>query len=273
MKKVSLICTVFNEGKNIEEFIKSISRQLRIPNEFIIVDGGSTDNTYSTAKEVSKNFKWIRIYQIKGANISQGRNYAIKKSKYDIIASIDAGGIYDKNWLRNLLRGFNGEVSFGIDKPLIKNNFQKVLAKSILHKNVPGSSRNMMFSKVVWKKVGGYPEDMERAEDTLFDQRIRKAGYKISSVKDAICYWEMRKNISEVRKQFYGYGYWDGILQRKYNLLPKRYILLVWILGICIPFYPFLFILSRPFMRFKIDFDRRYSYFFGYILGYFGRKK
>ena len=37
----------------------------------------------------------------------------------------------------------------------------------------------MIFLKKIWKKVGGYPVDMERAEDTLFDERIKKEGYKI----------------------------------------------------------------------------------------------
>ena len=272
MKEVSLICTVFNEEENIEDFIESISKQSVLPNEFIIVDGGSKDKTYSLVKKKSKKYKWIKAFQKKGANISQGRNYAIQKARNDLIASVDAGGVYDIHWLKNLLKGFNGEVSFGVDKPLIKNKFQKTLAKSILHRGVPGSSRNMMFLKEIWKEVGGYPEDMERAEDTLFDQRIKKSGHKVSSVPTAICYWEMRKNLREVKHQFYGYGYWDGVLERKYHLLPSKYKILVGILIIFFPLYPLFFVASQFSLRFKIDFERRYSYLFGYLKGYFSKK-
>ena len=39
--KVSVICTVKNEEKNILQFIDSILKQTKIPDEFILVDGGS----------------------------------------------------------------------------------------------------------------------------------------------------------------------------------------------------------------------------------------
>ncbi|RLG16029.1 glycosyltransferase, partial [Nanoarchaeota archaeon] len=43
--KVSLICTVLNEEDTIEDLLKSIIKQTRRPDEFVIVDGGSKDKT------------------------------------------------------------------------------------------------------------------------------------------------------------------------------------------------------------------------------------
>jgi len=269
MKKVSLICTLFNEEKNVKYFMNSIVNQNEKPGEFIIIDGGSKDKTYPILKNFSKKYKWIKVFQVKGANISKGRNYAIKKSKNEIIAVCDAGGEYRRDWLKKLVGGFNGKVSFGIDKPRIRNNFQKVLAKKILRKNTPGSSRNMIFSKKIWKEVGGYPEDIERAEDTLFDERIKKAGYKISRVEGAICFWEMRENLEEVKKQFSGYGYWDGVSHKKHGMLPGRYKVLIFLMFFTFPLYPLFWIFSKFSLGSKIVFERRYSYFFGFIKGYF----
>ena len=266
--KVSLVSTVLNEEKNAKDWLKSIIVQTKRPSEFIIVDGGSSDKTYEILEKYGKKYKWIKFYQRKGFNISKGRNYAIKMAKHEVIAVCDAGGKYDKNWLKNLTQGFNGQVSFGIDKSLIKNDFQKILAKVILHKNVPGSSRNMIFLKKIWKEVKGYPEDLDRAEDTLFDEKIKRKGYKIGRVGDAICFWEMRKNLDEVKKQFYDYGYWDGVLQRKYGLLPKKYKILIIILIFSLPLYPIFWIISRNSLYFKINFERRYSYLNGFLRGY-----
>ena len=180
--------------------------------------------------------------------------------------------MYKKDWLEKLVNGFNGQVGFGIDKPLITNDFQRILAKKILHNDVPGSSRNMIFLKKIWKEVGGYPEDMERAEDTLFDERIKSKGYKISRVNDAICFWEMRKNLMEVKKQFYGYGYWDGVLQKRYKILPKKYKILILILFLLIPLYPLFWMVSKISLVFKIEFVRRFTYFRGFIEGFFSNK-
>ena len=270
--RISLICTVLNEEENIEFFIKSKINQRRKPDEFIIVDGGSEDDTLRILKKFAKRYRWIKVFQKRGANISKGRNGAIKRAKYEIIVGCDAGGKYDKNWLKNLERGFNGQVSFGIDKPLITNKFQKILARKILHKNVPGSSRNMIFLKKIWKEVGGYPEDLNRAEDTLFDEKIRKRGYKIGRVKDAICFWEMRKNLKEVKKQFHDYGYWDGVLQRNHKMLPLKYRLLIAILTILLPLYPLFWLVSKISLGFKIDFVRRYTYLRGFVRGFFEKR-
>jgi glycosyltransferase involved in cell wall biosynthesis len=270
--KVSLICTVKNEEEGIAKFVESLSKQTRKPEEFIIVDGGSEDKTYEILKKLSKKYTWVVALQENGANISRGRNLAISKSKNEIIVSCDAGGVYKQDWLEKLTKGFNGEVGFGIDKPLIKNNFQKTLAKRILHKNVPGSSRNMIFSKKIWKEVGGYPEDMERAEDTLFDERIKERNYKIGRINDAICFWEMRKDLEGVRKQFYAYGYWDGVLQRKHHMLPTKYKLFIPLLILLVPFYPFLWIISKFSLSFKIDFTRRFAYLRGFLGGLLNRK-
>ena len=271
--KISLISTVLNEDKNIDFFIKSIINQIKKPDEFIIVDGGSTDKTYQILKKFSKKYKWIKVFQKKGFNISQGRNYAIKKAKNGVIATCDAGGKYRKDWLEKLTVGFNGEVSFGTNKPLIKNNFQKVLAKKVLHKRVVGSSRNMIFQKEIWKEVEGYPEDMVIGEDTLFDERIKKKGYKIIKIPNAICEWEMRDDLKSVKRQYYRYGYWDGVAYRRHKTLPLKPRLAVLILTLALPLYPLLRLISKLSLGFKIDVIRRFAYLKGFYRGFFGMRE
>jgi glycosyltransferase involved in cell wall biosynthesis len=271
--KISIISTVLNEEKNIEKFMTSIINQTKRPNEFIIVDGGSKDKTYEILKKFSRKDGWIKAYQKKNANISQGRNYAILKTKNDIIAVCDAGGEYKKDWLEKLSKGFNGQVSFGSDKPLIKTEFHRKLAKVILHKNVEGSSRNMIFTKKIWKDVGGYPEDLKIGEDTLFDERIKRKGYKISRVPDAVCYWEMRDSLEDVKKQFYNYGYWDGRSYRKYRLLPTKHKLAVILTLIITPTYPIIYIIFKFSTYMEIYMTKRFGYLNGFLRGFFGKWK
>ncbi len=271
--KISLINTVLNEDKNIDFFIKSIIKQKKRPEEFIIIDGGSTDKTYQILKKFSKKYKWIKTYQIKGLNISQGRNYAIKKAKNDVIATCDAGGKYRRDWLEKLTKGFNGQVSFGTDKPLIKNEFQKILAKKVLHKRVVGSSRNMIFLKKIWEEVGGYPEDMVIGEDTLFDERIRKNGYKMIKIPNAICEWEMRDDLKSVKRQYYRYGYWDGVAYRRHKIIPLKSKLAVLILTLALPLYPLLRLISELSLGLNIDVVRRFAYLKGFYKGLLGMEE
>ncbi|MEK7323722.1 MAG: glycosyltransferase, partial [Chloroflexota bacterium] len=49
--KVSLILTVLNEGEYIRRLLESVSRQSRLPDEVVVCDGGSTDDTVAVIDE------------------------------------------------------------------------------------------------------------------------------------------------------------------------------------------------------------------------------
>lgn len=266
MRKLSLIATTLNEEDNINKFLDSILKQSIRPNEFIIVDGGSTDKTYSILKRYSKRYKWIKCFKLNGTNISKGRNYAIKKAKNNIIVGSDAGTKYKKDWLENLLGGFDEGVGFGKTLALAESKFQRILSKKMKQKF--GSSRNIIFEKKIWKEVGGYPEDLDIAEDTVFNEKIRQRGYKIIYIPNAIGYWEMRKSFPEVKKQFYRYGYWDGVAYKKYRMLPVKSKILILGLTILSPFYPLLWVASKTSLSIKIDVMKRFAYLIGFWRGF-----
>jgi glycosyltransferase involved in cell wall biosynthesis len=56
---ISVICTVKNEEKTIEKLINSLINQRLRPMEIIIVDGGSTDNTWKLISKISKKYKGL----------------------------------------------------------------------------------------------------------------------------------------------------------------------------------------------------------------------
>ncbi len=102
MKRV-LISTVYNEAATIERWIDCLKAQTIQPDEFVIVDGGSTDSTVELLRKGFEkgDFPQPRII-VQRCNIAEGRNLAIKNSHYDIIASVDAGSLPDHRWLRKL---------------------------------------------------------------------------------------------------------------------------------------------------------------------------
>lgn len=223
MNKFTLITTVYNEEKTISNFIDSVLDQILKPNEIVIVDGGSTDDTVDVINDFRLKIKDKRIkFKLitKKGNIAVGRNETIKNAKNEIILVSDVGCILDKNWVKNISFPFKDskiDVVAGYYQPITNSVFEKCLATytcvmpdKIDSDNFLPSSRSIAFRKSAWKSVKGYPEWLNTCEDLYFARELKRKGFKFKFVKDAIVYWPQRRNLKEVFKQFYNYAKGDG---------------------------------------------------------------
>lgn len=236
--KVSLICTVLNEANTLETFIDSIYSMECIPDEFIIVDGGSTDGTAEILENYSKRYNSLNFFIEKGGNIARGRNIAIKNAQNDIIAILDAGSRPDKFWLDQLLSSFKidelADIVAGRTVIEVKNSFQKWL--SLLQKPIDKidydkylpSARSLAFKKKCWEAVGGFPEYLTNwGEDTLFMKNLKKCNYRLVINNQAIVFWQPRENLRKYWLQHFHYGQGDGEAGLDFLLNLKRAILVV----------------------------------------------
>lgn len=236
--KISFVTTVFNEEKTIKKLIDSLFIQTKLPDEIIIVDGGSTDGTVESIKHHISNIENVKLkVMTKKGNRSVGRNFAIEQASGDIIAVSDAGCILNKNWLKNIVKPFennNIDVVSGYYKPKTDSIFEKCLAAytcvmldKVDPENFLPSSRSVAFRKETWEKVGGYPEELDTCEDLVFDKKLKSAGFKFVFAKDAIVYWPQKKNIVQAFMQFFSYAMGDGqalYIRPQVPFLFARYI-------------------------------------------------
>ena len=206
--KISMMLTTFNEESSIIPFLKSVFRQTRKPDEIVIVDAGSVDKTIERIAQFKKKRPRppIRLIIDKGATIAQGRNIAIKNAKYDLIFSADAGTIFEKRWIETLLKkGFEAEgcdIAVGEYVPARPANLvEEVISTRMLDfskvnsGNVHPSNRQAAYKKAVWKKIGGFPEGLIRADDDVFFKEARSAGFKFYFTRDAKVSWHTRTSL------------------------------------------------------------------------------
>src|SRR5512143_802375 len=105
--KVSLILTVLNEGASIRKVLDSLRAQTRPPDEVVIADGGSRDDTVAILRDYAAAGRLpLRVVETPGANIAQGRNAAIRLTTGEIIAVTDAGVRCALDWLEKLTAPF-----------------------------------------------------------------------------------------------------------------------------------------------------------------------
>jgi len=244
--KVSFIATVLNEEKTIDSFLRSIFYQSRLPDEVIIIDGGSTDSTLSVISNFqfpisNKKIKFKIL--VKKGNRSVGRNEGIRSATGEIILSSDAGCILDKNWVKNITKPFEDEtvdVVGGYYKAKSKNIFQKCLAPYVLvmedkinKSDFLPATRSMAFRKSIWKAVGGFDENFAHNEDYIFAKRLRKIGAQIVFIKTAIVNWIPRKSVKDAFIMFFRFAFGDtesGIIRDKVLLIFTRYFFYLYLI-------------------------------------------
>ncbi len=237
--KISVISTVLNEGEAIRPLLDSLIQQTQQPDEVIICDGGSTDNTLEILSEY-KQWLPMKILVVPGSNISQGRNRAIAVAEGPIIAATDSGVVLSPCWLEDISRPFienDAVVVSGWFEPDPYTDFEVVMGSTVLPERqdvdpetfLP-SSRSVAFLKSAWETVGGYPEWLDYSEDLMFDFALREKYGQFPLAATAVAYFRPRSSLRSFFRQYYFYARGDG----KANLWGKRHIIryITYLLGL-----------------------------------------
>ncbi|EIN8667805.1 glycosyltransferase, partial [Campylobacter coli] len=105
-KTCALIITTYNQPKRLALVLDSVKNLDPLPNEVLIADDGSKEDTAKLIQEYQKNFPCVlkHIWQEDdGFRLSQIRNKAIQASKSEYIIVIDGDMILEKNFIADHL--------------------------------------------------------------------------------------------------------------------------------------------------------------------------
>jgi glycosyltransferase involved in cell wall biosynthesis len=84
---VSVIIPAYNAGKTIERAVKSVFAQTRLPEEVIVIDDGSTDDTSDIIKQF---YPSVILLYLQNSGASAARNIGVRNAKGDLIAFLDS---------------------------------------------------------------------------------------------------------------------------------------------------------------------------------------
>jgi len=110
---ISVIVITFNRAKSLQKALISLARQERQPDEVIVVDNTSTDNTKEIVLSFRNKLNIKYIYE-KRRGIPYARNTGVKNATKDIIAFTDDDCVADRNWLKYLEIPFIKDPHIGV---------------------------------------------------------------------------------------------------------------------------------------------------------------
>ena len=103
MTKVSIGIPIYNVEKYLRECLDSITNQTFKNFEAIIVDDGSTDNSFVICQEyVAKDNRFKLIHQ-ENKGLAGARNTCLKYMKGEYVTWVDSDDVVDNNYLERLL--------------------------------------------------------------------------------------------------------------------------------------------------------------------------
>lgn len=231
---VCAIISCLNEGETIYETLKSIYGTYPYL-EIIVVDDGSTDETFYLSNKFSKEHPGVLVIKrpIRGGK-SSAINLALNYTSAEIVLTLDSDSAFGPNAIFHIVQPFIdskiGAVSGSI---LVKNTHDSLCTwmqsfeylNSILVGRTFASNVGMLsiasgaFAAFRRSAVlRGYGWDVGPGEDADITIRLRKAGWNVVFTSEAECYTNAPVKFKQLFKQRLR---WDRSLVR-YNVRKHK---------------------------------------------------
>jgi cellulose synthase/poly-beta-1,6-N-acetylglucosamine synthase-like glycosyltransferase len=226
---VSLVATVKDEYGSLPGWLAALDAQLLQPDEYVIVDGGSTDGTWELL-DAWQPASRKHLLQLPGSTIAEGRNIAFAHATGTIIAITDCGTLADPDWLRRLTEPLVDEsvdVSAGAFRPHTRTWWERSLAATTLpdiaeldQVTFLPSSRSVAVRRSWIEQGFVYPGWLDYCEDLVWDLQLKRGGARFALADGAVVGFRPRANAWSYVKQYYRYARGDG----KAGLFSRRHL-------------------------------------------------
>lgn len=183
MALVSIITPAYNSKNTIRETYKSVMSQTFSDWEWIVVDDGSNDGSFSLIKEFESSDPRIHAYQNeKNSGSSVARNVGLKHASGRYITFLDSDDVLDPNYLECQLEFIKN------NGPLISAGYRRKTKHTCTDFFVPdevdykkalkGNPLSCLTTMYDREAVGEvyFPEDLMKCEDYVFWLEILKRG-------------------------------------------------------------------------------------------------
>lgn len=229
---ISVVIPLLDDRDGLARTLAALGRQERLPDEVIVVDGGSRDGGDELARRWPDRRLAVRVLSVPGSTIGSARNAGVGSARHAWIACTDATCAPVPGWLAAIdAQRPHADFVAGIVLIDADNALQRVLAvthypsadeldgtpswvawshrlfgRGHTPDRVGGGS--MAFSAAAWRAAGGLPEG-DAGEDRGFVLAVLAAGLRVVRARDAAVRWPPPPTWRANIRQFHRYARGD----------------------------------------------------------------
>jgi len=219
----TVIIPVYNSRAGLEKCLGSLSEQTYPRNKFevIIVDDGSTDGAGESAKSYQKLAGIdLKYFYQENKGPAAARNLGVKHSRGDIIAFIDSDCVPAKNWLEEILKGYDLDKTAGVGGVIeavpTASKVSQYCAFARMNRTPEIDSAgvvylitgNASFRRDRLIAANGFDErfDFPGGEDLDLCCRFKQSGYIFQVNRNAVVYNSHKQSLAQLSRTYFNYG-------------------------------------------------------------------
>lgn len=245
--KLSIIVPVFNGEKYIENTIKSLLSTSYQHFELLLIDDGSTDNSFELCKKYEKLDSRVKTYHKNNGGIADARNYGLDKASGDYVGFCDQDDevspqMYQKMMERILRddsdiaicgcyrkKANGGKIVFEryTDDVILGQEIrEKLLFPTLFRGFAEYENKEIIIFNTIWKCIVSkklldehslrFCSFVDHEDDWLMLMNLYLTAQKVSTLSDIFYYWNT--NINSETYQRRG-RYIDNLERKQKNLM------------------------------------------------------
>ncbi len=189
-----LVTPARNEAEFIEQTIKSVIAQTRLPLKWVIVSDGSTDGTDNIVKAYANQYSWIEFIRLPER---EERNFAgkvnafnagyewVKDIEFHIIGNLDADIAFQEDYFSFLLQKFAEFPNLGVGGTPFREGSHQYDYRFTSIDHVSGACQ--LFRRECFESIGGYTPIRNGGIDLVAVTTARMKGWMTRSFTDKFC--------------------------------------------------------------------------------------
>lgn len=181
---ISVIIPIYNTEKYLEECIISVLQQTYSDLEVILVDDGSTDESYSICSRYALKDNRIQVIRQENQGISAARNAGVKASRGEYVFFLDSDDYLEEDALRVLL-------------DLIENSDADLGVASIRHVDMRGEEiakecfqdeKSLLDDRSFWKVVYSKTMGVTVWSKLYKSEMVKRCEFPVGKINEDECY-------------------------------------------------------------------------------------
>ena len=230
-EKISIIVPIYNKSDTVRCCLESLLKQSYKNIEIILVDDGSTDDTYEICDSFAKKDDRVRLLKNKHGGVSNARNFGLQVATGEYIQFVDADDFLCEDMCLKLITAVKDSKS-----DVVVCSYKKHARKITIEKSCPNFQcdnivafrekfaflfENALFNPP-WNKLYRkdkiatyFPENFSIGEDLLFNLAYFSQCSQIKIISDCL-YNYVDKSSQSLNKLYY-----DDLVDRQVFLYKE----------------------------------------------------